>query len=261
MPKKIVDFHAHAFDEKIAAKATENLYTYYGIKPATDGRLFHLIESAKANHIDKLVVCATATKPKQVQMINDYVSSLISELIVGFGTLHCEFDGIDEELDRMEALGLVGIKFHPIFQGFKIDDDKAMQMYEKIGSRFPILIHMGDKNVSDTSPERLWNVMRELPQVTFVAAHMGGYSEWEDAKRFLVGKNVYFDTSSSIRFMKPEETADIIRAHGVDKVLFGTDYPLSNHVFEFECMKKLNLTDDEYEKIFWQNAYKILNLK
>ena len=65
----------------------------------------------------------------------------------------------------------------------------------------------------------------------------------------------------SIRFLPPEESAAIIRAHGTDRVLFGTDYPLSNHKFEFECMKKLNLTNDEYEKIYWKNAFQLLNLK
>lgn len=261
MPKKIVDIHAHAFDEKIAIKATENLHEYYGIKPAADGRLVHLIDSAKENHVDKLVVCATATKAKQVTMINDYVSNLICDEIVGFGTLHCDFDGIDEEITRMKKLGLRGIKFHPIFQGFNIDDDKSMLMFEKIGENFPVLIHVGDKNSDGASPERLSNVLKELPHVNFIAAHLGGYSEWESAKKYLIGKNLYIDTSSSIRFLSPDETTEIIRAHGADKVLFGTDYPLSNHKFEFECMKKLNLTNDEYEKIYWENAYNLLNLK
>lgn len=261
MPEKIVDIHAHAFDDKIAIKATENLHTYYGIEPAADGRFVHLIDSAKSCGVDKLVVCATATKPKQVQMINDYVSNLICDHIVGFGTLHCDFDGISAELERMKALNLSGVKFHPIFQGFKIDDDKAMQMFEKIGDTFPVLIHVGDKNSSGASPVRLAGVMKELPQVTFIAAHLGGYSEWESAKKCLIGRNVYIDTSSSVRFLPPSEAAAIIREHGTDKVLFGTDYPLSNHEFEFECLKKLNLTEDEYENIYWKNAYKLLNLK
>lgn len=261
MPKKIVDIHAHAFDDKIAQKATDNLHQYYSIPPVSDGRLVFLQESAKQNNIDKLVVCATATKPKQVQMINDYVSGLVNSRVISFGTLHCDFDGIPAEIQRMKTLGLSGVKFHPIFQGFKIDDDKAMQMYEMIGDRFPVLIHVGDKNVKDASPIRLANVMKELPQVTFIAAHLGGYSEWDEAKRYLIGKNVYIDTSSAIRFLPPEETTSIIREHGADKVLFGTDYPLSNHQFEFECMDKLDLTDEEYEKIYWKNAYSLLNLK
>ncbi len=261
MPKKIVDFHAHAFDEKIAVKATENLHTYYDIEPVSDGRLHHLIKSAEENKVDKLVVCATATKPTQVEMINTYVSGLICDNIVGFGTLHCDYDEIDAEINRIRDLKLSGIKFHPIFQGFAVDDDKAMQMYEKIGNKFPVLMHMGDKNSDATTPERLANVMKELPQVTFIAAHMGGVFEWEKAKKYLVGKNVYFDTSSSVRFMNPDDVREMIHAHGVDKILFGTDYPLSNHAFEMRCLKKCNLAEEEYEKIYWQNAYRLLRLK
>ena len=261
MPKRIVDIHAHAFDDKIALKATENLHHYYEISPVSDGRLVHLQDSAKENHINKLVVCATATKSKQVQMINDYISRLVSDSVIGFGTLHCDFDEIDAEIERMKTLNLSGIKFHPIFQNFKIDSDKAMQMFEKIGAKFPVLIHIGDKNEDGATPKRLANVMKELPQVTFIAAHLGGFAEWDDAKQYLIGKNVYIDTSSSVRFMPPSEAVSIIRAHGVDKVLFGTDYPLSNHQFEFKCLDNLHLKNDEYEKIYWENAYKLLNLK
>lgn len=261
MAQRIVDFHAHAFDEKIAVKATENLHKYYGIKPAADGRYENLLKSAKISGVDKLVVCATATKPQQVQMINDYVSNLQNEHIIGFGTLHPDFSDIDAELDRMKSLNLSGIKFHPIFQTFKIDEEKAMKMFEKIGSRFPVLIHMGDKNSDGTTPERLYNVMKELPDITFIAAHLGGYSEWDAAKKFLIGKNLYFDTSSSARFMKPKQARDFIRAHGADKILFGTDYPLSNHAYEMNVLKKLKLTEEEYEKIYWKNAYKLLNLE
>lgn len=261
MPQKIVDFHAHAFDEKIAVKATDHLRTYYKIEPVSDGRLCHLMNSAEENQVDKLVVCATATKPKQVQMINDYISGLLDEHVVGFGTLHCDFDEIDAEIARMKALNLSGIKFHPIFQDFYIDDDKAMQMFEKIGNLFPVLIHMGDIYSDATTPVRLSNVMKELPQVTFIAAHLGGFSEWEATKKYLVGKNLYFDTSSSVRFMPPKVAKDIIHAHGVDKILFGTDYPLSNYAIEFQYLENLKLTEEEYEKIYWKNAYQLLNLK
>ena len=259
--KKIVDIHAHAFDEKIAVKATENLHDYYGIKPAADGRLVHLIESSKENNIDKLVLCATATKPAQVEMINDYVSTLTGKHVIGFGTLHPDFDDIDAEIERMLDLKLSGIKLHPIFQGFKIDEYRALKMFEKIGSKLPILIHLGDKNSNASSPKRLAKVMQKYPDITFIGAHLGGYSEWEDAKKYLFGKNLYLDTSSSMRFMEPKQAREIIRLHGVDKILFGTDYPLSNHKIEIECLQKLELTNDEYEKIYWKNAYKLLKLK
>ena len=228
MAKRVVDVHAHAFDEKIAIKATENLHTYYGIEPAADGRLIHLIESAKENNIDKLVLCATATKPKQVEMINDYVSGLIGEHVIGLGTLHPDYDNISGEIDRIIDLGLSGLKFHPIFQGFKIDEDKAMKMFEAIGDKLPVLIHIGDKNSDAASPERLARVMDVFPEITFI---------------------------------KPKVAREIIRAHGADKILFGTDYPLSNHKYEMKCLDKLKLTEEEYEMIYWKNAYKLFGIK
>jgi len=261
MAKRVVDIHAHAFDEKIAVKATQNLENYYGIDAVSDGRLTHLIKSAKENKINKLVLCATATKSTQVMMINDYISNLIGEHTIGFGTLHPDFDDIDAEIDRIISLGLKGIKFHPIFQEFKIDEEKALKMFEKIGSKLPVLIHLGDKNSDAASPVRLSNVMNMYPDIIFIGAHLGGYSEWENAKKYLFGKNIYFDTSSSVRFMKSKDAREMIRQHGADKILFGTDYPLSNHKFEMKCLKRLRLTKEEYEMIYWKNAYKLLKIE
>ncbi len=260
MAERVVDVHAHAFSEKIAVKATQNLESYYGIDAVSDGRLDYLINSAKENSIDKLVLCATATKPTQVQMINDYVSKLVGEHVIGFGTLHPDYEDIDAEIERIIDLKLSGIKFHPIFQGFKIDEEKAMKMFERIGSKLPVLIHLGDKTNDGASPVRLSKVMDVFPEITFIGAHLGGYSEWEQAKEHLIGKNLYLDTSSSTRFMKPKEAKEIIRSHGVDKILFGTDYPLSDHKFEMKCLKKLRLTKEEYEMIYWKNAYRLFGI-
>ena len=37
MERKVVDFHAHAFHDKIAIKAAEQLRDYYGIELAENG--------------------------------------------------------------------------------------------------------------------------------------------------------------------------------------------------------------------------------
>lgn len=260
MAKKIVDVHAHAFDEKIAVKATQNLHKYYGIAPIADGRLVHLLKSAEMNSVDKLILCATATKPTQVEMINTYVSTLVSEHTLCLGTLHPDYENIDDELKRMKELGLLGLKLHPIFQEFKIDEEKALKMFEKIGPDFPVLIHLGDKNTDHSTPIRLSRVMEKFPEITFIGAHLGGYSEWDDAMKYIIGKNLYIDTSSALDFLTPDEAKKIIRLHGIDKVLFGTDYPLSDHSAEIQKLKKLKLTRTEYEKIYWKNAYKLFKL-
>ncbi|MBR6646552.1 MAG: amidohydrolase family protein [Clostridia bacterium] len=263
MERKIVDFHAHAFHDKIAIKAAKQLNEYYDIPLAENGLFFHLKQSMLKNKIDKLVIHATATKPSQVELINDYVKSLTSKDIVGFGTLHYAYSNYEKELDRIEEMGLRGIKFHPVFQGFKIDDEKMFPIYERLEGRFPVLIHVGDKHTDASTPKRLIKMLESFPKMTVIAAHMGGYSEWDEAEKYIIGNdkyNIYVDTSSSIRFLEPSYVAELIRRHGSDKVLFGTDYPLSLHQFELEVFDKIGLTDDEAENILWKNAYKLLEL-
>ncbi len=260
MKRKIVDFHAHAFHDKIAVKAANNLNQYYGIPLAANGQFQYLLDSMKEEHIDKLVVHATATSAKQVEMINDYVSTLIGPNIIGFGTLHEDYAQTEKELNRMESLGLRGIKLHPVFQKFVMDDDSMFPIYKKIEGRFPILMHVGDKNTDAASPRRLAHLLKYFPDLTIVAAHMGGYMEWDDAEKYVLGKNVYVDTSSSIRFLPPERVLDMIHVHGADKVLFGTDYPLSLHKPELEIFDKIGLTEEESEQILWKNAYRLLGL-
>ncbi len=260
MVRKIVDFHAHAFHEKIAEKAANNLNEYYGIPLAGDGRFERILKSMQENQIAKMVIHATATSPKQVEMTNDFVASLTNQDIIGFGTLHEDYKDVAKELDRIESLGLKGIKLHPVFQKFVMDDESMFPIYEQIEGRFPILMHVGDKNTDATTPKRVAHLLDRFPKLTIIAAHMGGYSEWDEAEKYLFGRDVYFDTSSSIRFLQPEKVAQMIRAHGADKVLFGTDYPLSMHRFELEVLDRVGLSEEESEQILWKNAYRLLGL-
>ncbi len=259
--RKVVDFHAHAFHDKIAVKAAENLRDYYDIPLAANGKFKYLLKSVEEEGIDKIVIHATATKPAQVEIINDYVAGLTRENIIGFGTLHPDYPDCEKELLRIQSLGLRGLKLHPIFQGFDIDAPCAEKIYRAVGNKMPILMHVGDKNSDATTPERLARVLDRHPELTVVAAHMGGVFEWDKAKEHLLGrKNVYLDTSSAIRFLEPEETVSMIRAHGADRVLFGTDYPLALHKEELLNIDRLDLTEEEKESILWKNAYRLLKL-
>ncbi len=262
MERKVVDFHAHAFADNIAEKAAQNLNTYYGLPLVSNGMFRHVLQSMTENKIDKLVVHATATKASQVEHINDYVKSLITEDIIGFGTIHFEYENITAEIDRIIKMGLRGMKFHPVFQGFNIDDKEMYPIYECLEGRLPVLMHMGDKNVDNATPKRLAKVMEDFPQLTVIAAHLGGVFEWENAEKYLLGRdNMYVDTSSAIRFLTPERSYELMKKQGMDKVLFGTDYPLSLHKEELDLIDKIPMTEEEKELVLWKNAYKLLELE
>ena len=70
---KIIDFHSHAFPDIIAQKARDFLEEYYHLPMFGNGRLDHLVQSSLEGGITKLVVCSTATTPKQVTNINNWL--------------------------------------------------------------------------------------------------------------------------------------------------------------------------------------------
>jgi predicted TIM-barrel fold metal-dependent hydrolase len=130
-----------------------------------------------------------------------------------------------------------------------------------MAGRLPLLIHMGDERGDASSPARLLNVINAFPTLTIIAPHLGGYTKWDEAMETIIGRDIYIDTSSALAFMPPEKAAAIIRAHGIDKVLFGSDYPMWLHRDELERFFALGFTDDENEKILYSNAAKLLGVK
>ena len=134
-------------------------------------------------------------------------------------------------------------------------------MYEKLEGRLPVICHMGDEVKRYSAPKKLAKVIEAFPDLKIIAAHMGGYSEWEDAEKYVIGKNVWVDTSSTLFALAPEKVVDLIHKHGVDRVLFGTDYPMWRPDEELERFMKMDLTEEEREKILWKNAAEFLALK
>lgn len=261
---KIIDFHVHAFAEKIAEKAADNLRNYYNLELAGDGKFSTIYERAKKAGVEKMVIHAVATKPSQVEAINDYISGMVKsdpDRLIGFGAMHRDYDEYDKEIERIRSLGLSGIKLHTDFQGFKADDDKMFKIYEKFAAAgLPVLFHVGDRNIDNSSPKRIARVIDKVPQLKVVAAHMGGVFSWDEAEEYLVGKNLYFDTSSSLFLLTPERFLKMANAHGFDKLLFGTDYPISDYDREFAYFENINLTPEQKQMIFYDNACRFLNL-
>ena len=100
-----------------------------------------------------------------------------------------------------------------------------------------------------------------LPELRVIAAHFGGYLMWDRAKRSLVGRNVWLDTSSAIPFMGSGEAAEIIEAHGADRILWGSDYPAVQPQTAIAQLESLGLPTEDQEKIFYRNAEKLLNIR
>ncbi len=260
---EICDAHAHIFPEKISKKAVSSIGDFYSI-PMTckNGIADELIEYGSKIGVTHYLVCSTATVPHQVESINNFIINecKLHPEFVGFGTLHPDYDNIEQEVERIINAGLRGVKIHPDFQEFYIDDDKALRIYKAIEGRLPVLIHMGDSRYDYSHPKRLENAMKAFPKLDVFAAHLGGYERWDEAITCLFGKNIHFDTSSSLEFLSPDYARDIIRGFGADKIFFGTDFPMWDHFSEIQRFMKLNLTDEENVRILSGNFKAYFNL-
>jgi len=170
---KIIDSHAHIFPEKIAKKAVDAIGKYYDIKMTGKGTAADLVLEGEKIRARKYIVHSTATIPGQVKAINDFIAQTCAKYssFVGFGTLHPGFKDHDVEMDRILAFGMKGIKLHPEFQNYSIDDDSMMPLYTAVAGRLPVLIHTGDEKKDSSSPARLVKILDRFPDLVVIAAH------------------------------------------------------------------------------------------
>ena len=257
---KIIDFHCHAFPENVVTKAVNAIGDYYGIPMQEDGKLPTMQAFLEADPERKVVLLATATVPRQVHSINTWLSVIINDRVFGYASIHPGYEDCAGEIDRVISLGCKGLKIHPEFQNFAIDDPEAYKIYEAAEGRLPILFHMGDENSDFSSPARLKKIIGDFPKLTVIGAHFGGYREWDESLKLLCGTNIYMDTSSSLSYITPEFAVDFIRAHGADKFLFGTDFPMWSFAPEFERFNRLDLTEGERDMILHRNAERLLGI-
>ncbi len=258
----IIDFHAHIYPEKIAKKATQSISDFYNAPMAYWGSPTELLASGSKIGVSKYIVHSTATKAAQVESINNFIIEECKKHseFIGFGTIHPEYEDFVSELKRIHDAGLKGIKLHPDFQKFQIDTPQMDAIYNQIAkNKMPILVHAGDCRYDFSGPKRILNVHEKHPDLTIVAAHFGGYTEWDASLEYLVGKNIYFDTSSTLWKLPIEKAKEMIEKHGYEKFLFGSDYPMWDHEDELARFMKLELSTEQNEAILYKNAKKLLS--
>ena len=262
---EIINAHAHIYPEKIAAKATETIGGFYDLVPEVNtGTAQRLLEDGKRAGISGYIVHSVATTPKQVHMINEFIKREVDAHpeFIGFITLHQDLseEEMKAEVEWALANGMRGIKLHPDFQRFNIDDDIAEKFYRAASDKLPILMHMGDDRYEYSRPQKLVNAAKKYPEVRFIAAHLGGYLCWDDAHLYVGVDNIYFDTCSSLPFMETEKAHAIISMLGADRFFFGTDFPVWDAAAELERFNKIPLTEEEKEMILGGNIKRFLNI-
>jgi uncharacterized protein len=261
----VVDFHVHCFPDGIAKRAVRAVAECAGISPRLGGTVADIKKSMKIAGIDYCVVLSIATKPEQTQKVNTWSAEIQDGEILAFGSIHPEYKNWKDELFRIKELGLKGIKFHPDYQLFYVDEDRMFQIYDTAFELGLIIsFHSGsDIGLSPPyhcTPERLLKVIKAFPGGKVIGAHMGGYSYWDDVEKFLVGEDIYLDTSYSFDFMDEGQVLRIIKNHDYRKVLFATDSPWTDQLEQINRLNGLKLENNIKSAILGNNAKILLKI-
>lgn len=253
---RIADIHAHIFPDKIAEKASASIGGFYNAESNHVATFRNLMEQEALAGIGTFAVSSSATDAHQVGHLNDFIAACANDRsnVVGLGSLYPTMDNWEPELERMQVLGIRGVKIHPDFQHVNIDEPKAIEMYRGIAKAgLPVLFHMGDARFDYSAPERLTNLIRQVPDLIAIAAHFGGWQAWDRSYAHILPENVYYDTSSSLMFLGKERALDFLDKMGAHRFLFGTDFPMWTPKTELERFLDLGLDDAVRDRILYGN--------
>ena len=259
----IIDFHTHCFSEQVVDTAIGLLERRSGIKTNGGGTPPQLKAAMDSHGIDVSVVLPVATKPSQVPTINRWAKEETDGKLIFFGSFHPEDPDFSEHLQWVKQNGFAGVKLHPDYQGCYADEPRMFPLYEAIrDSRLILALHAGMDNVYPypihCTPLMTRRIIDNVPGLTIIAAHMGSHTMWRDAEELLLGRQLFIDTSYSQYALSPQDMERMIKKHGVENVLFGTDSPWRDVDLEIQRIRELPLSADDIDKILYKNALTLL---
>ena len=277
----IIDIHTHIFPDHMAAEVIDKLSRLSRSVAFTDGTVDGLKRSMDTAHIDKAIVLPVATNARQVTKLNDLAarSNEHNTNVFTLGTMHPEYTNYIDELSRIKSLGLKGFKIHPVYQETNIDDIKFLRILDRAAELDLVVItHAGNDigfpGVIRCSPSMIKHVVGEIGDFKLIAAHMGGWKNWNEALTTLADTKIFIDTAFStgkivprgdcqwnerdLQMLDADRFMEFVKAFGADRIVFGTDSPWSEQKKSIEFINQLPLTDDDRSKILGGNAERLL---
>lgn len=274
---KLIDFHTHIFPDAVEPRAIsaliEGVRKEQGEAYVQQHSMVHniatadgLLDAMRKNGVDMSVCLPIATKPSQTANINHFAETIRNKWLVSFGSLHPMQEDWEAVLENLAARGFRGIKLHHQFQGCDFDSKESIRVLKKAEQLgLYVMFHAGgDIGLPApvrATPQKIRNVLSEIDGKYLIAAHLGGWKQWNAVEQYLVGTNILFDTAFIKDFLQAEQCRRIIRNHGVSKVLFGTDAPWEAASETLAYLQSLGFSSEEMEQITHRNAERVLGIE
>ena len=259
----IIDFHTHIFPESIATHALPALEAKSGVTSALNGTEQDLLKSMQHNQINTSVVCSIATSPEQFAPILHWSKDLQSQHIVALPSVHPQSNNALEELNIIHQNGFKGIKLHPYYQDFFLDEERLLPLFTEI-ARLGLLVVMhcgydiGFPREERANPKQIKELITAIPSLKLVAAHLGAWYQWDDVEQYLIGEDIYLDIAFVLDFLDKDQARRMIKNHPEDKILFGSDSPWEDQGKAIQKLRDLNVGTKLEKRILGENGEELL---
>ncbi len=272
----ILDFHTHIFPDNLARRALITMSELSMLEFHTNATGSSLKASMREAGVTHSVICNIAVKQGQTANIVNFAKEILhtnspneTEQLIPLASVHPRDADSLQWLAKIKEDGFAGIKLHPDYQKFYINDADLEPFYkEAIRLGLVMLFHTGiDAGYPDpihATPERILDVLPIFEQGNVILAHLGGYEMQDKVLQMICGRNVYFDTAYNLDKIPVHQMREIIRKHSPEKILLASDSPwVSQKHFVNHFTNKVVagfLSNADCEKIMWHNGAKLLGV-
>ena len=279
----IIDAHTHIFPAEIR----KNREAYFSDEPSfkklyqsPKSRLIgaqEMLSIMDESRVNSAVIFGFPWKnSKLYKRHNDYIREVVDrypDRFIGLGCFDPFSDGAADEARRCLKKGaLSGIGELAFYQS-GIEDTALKRLAPVMeicrDRNVPVLIHTNEPighsypGKTPNTLAQIYQLVQTFPQNKIILAHWGGGLFFfsllkKEIKQSL--RHVYFDTAASPYLYDADVYRLAIQLVGVEKILFGSDFPLLPPARYFDEMKAAGLSEAEMQLICGGNAAKLFNV-
>lgn len=260
----IIDAHCHVWPDHIAPQILATRPA--GLDSKHDGTLAGLRRTLDAAGIDRAMCLGIAGTAKNVERTNEFIGSVPRDRFTPFGTVHPDLP-VDANVKSLQDNGIPGVKLHPLFQDLSLADPRVIDILHGLAAAdITVITHAGAGSSPEANergrPASLRFALDSVPSLRLIACHFGGYHLLDEAEELVVGSRAYLETSWPPRVgdLDRGRIVALIRRHGADRVVFGSDWPMTDPGAEIDSIRALGLEPHEVDAILGNTLAGILGL-
>ena len=219
-----------------------------------------IVASMKRCGVDRLVGSSFSAIMGEMRLGNSETAALVGaypEHLSGYCAINPHYpEEAAEELVRCfeSGRGFVGLKLHCGLHEVQLEHpgyDRALAYADE--HALPVLVHAGGKDD--------WGgVAAKYPRASFIIAHGCAWNGFDAESRELYGAaryidNLYVDVAGSAAFRGAMRA--LINLVGVDKVLYGSDFPMFDLAFEVGRVARSPISVTERAAVLHGNAARL----